>query len=171
MLYDTLVAKYEKLEATTKRLEMTDILAQLLKEVVPDEVEKVIYLTQGKIHPDWTGEPEIGMAEKMVVETIVNASGLSKKEVQALVAEKGDVGLAAEQAIREKRIGKLAGKVLTVGDIYTSLDQISKESGKGSSGRKMDRLVRLMVNTSGSKIPCQDSRGISSSRDRGHDYT
>jgi DNA ligase-1 len=148
MLYDTLVAKYEKLEATTKRLEMTDILAQLLKEVVPDEVEKVIYLTQGKIHPDWTGEPEIGMAEKMVVETIVNASGLSKKEVQALVAEKGDVGLAAEQAIREKRIGKLAGKVLTVGDIYTSLDQISKESGKGSSGRKMDRLVRLMVNSS-----------------------
>lgn len=148
MLYDTLVATYERLEATTKRLEMTDILAELLKEAAPDEVETVIYLTQGKIHPDWTGEPEIGMAEKMVVETVVRASGLNKKEVQALLAEKGDVGLAAEHALRVKRIGRLGGKVLTVGDIYASLDQISKESGKGSSGRKTDRLVRLMVNSS-----------------------
>ena len=87
MLYDTLVTTYEKLEATTKRLEMTDILAALLKEASPDEIELVIYLTQGKIHPDWTGEPEIGMAEKMVVTSIVKATGLSKSEVEAQLAE------------------------------------------------------------------------------------
>ncbi len=148
MLYDALVETYERLEATAKRLEMTDILAELLKQAEPDELEKVIYLTQGKIHPDWTGEPEIGMAEKMVVETIVRASGLNKSEVENLLAERGDVGLVAEEALRGKRLGVLGGMALTVSDVYNSLDQISKEFGKGSTGRKVDRLVRLIVNTS-----------------------
>lgn len=147
MLYETLVDTYVKLESTTKRLEMTDILASLLREAQPDELERVVYLTQGKIHPDWTGEPEIGMAEKMVIETIVRATGLKKAEVETLVAEKGDIGLAAESALEQKRTGMLGGKRLQVEDVYNSLDQISKESGKGSSDRKIRRLVQLMVDT------------------------
>jgi DNA ligase-1 len=71
MLYETLANYYVRLEATTKRLEMTNILIELFKEAQPDEVSEIIYLTQGKIHPDWTGEPEIGMAEKSVVEAII----------------------------------------------------------------------------------------------------
>ena len=147
MLYSTLVETYEKLEATTKRLEMTDILAGLLGDASPDELEMVIYLTQGKIHPDWTGEPEIGMAEKMVVETVSKASGLKKEEVQALLAETGDIGLAAERALEGKRVVRLGGRPLTVFDVYGALDQIAKESGKGSSARKIDKLVKLLVNT------------------------
>ena len=145
MLYSTLVETYERLEATTKRLEMTDILAGLLGEASPDELEMVIYLTQGKIHPDWTGEPEIGMAEKMVVETVSKASELKKEEVQALLAETGDIGLAAERALEGKRLWRLGGRQLTVLDVYGSLDQIAKESGKGSSARKIDKLVNLLV--------------------------
>jgi DNA ligase-1 len=148
MLYSTLVETYEKLESTTKRLEMTDILAGLLREATPEELEMVIYLTQGKIHPDWTGEPEIGMAEKMAVETIARASGLKKEEVQALTAETGDIGLAAERALEGKRVGALGVKPIKVSDVYSSLDQIAKESGKGSSARKINRLVKLLVNTS-----------------------
>ncbi|UCH57471.1 MAG: ATP-dependent DNA ligase [Candidatus Bathyarchaeota archaeon] len=148
MLYSTLVETYERLEATTKRLEMTDILAGLLGAAEPEELEKVIYLTQGKIHPDWTGEPEIGMAERMAVDTIARASGLKKDEVETILAERGDIGLAAEQALNAKRQAMLGGKRFTVSDIYGILDLIAKESGKGSSGRKVDRLVRAMVNVS-----------------------
>jgi DNA ligase-1 len=148
MQYAQLVETYEKLEATTKRLEMTDILAGLLRDAEPEALEKVIYLTQGKIHPDWTGEPEIGMAEKMVIESIVKASGLRKSEVEALIAEKGDIGLTAEEAMSRKRTAMLGGKNLTVSNVYDTLDRIANESGKGSSGRKIDRLVKLMVNTS-----------------------
>jgi len=148
MLYATLVETYESLEATSKRLEMTDLLANLLKTAKPDELEKVIYLTQGKIHPDWTGEPEIGMAERMVIDTIVRASGLKKEDVEATLAEKGDIGLAAESALIGKRQAMLGEKQLTVSDVYVTLDMIAKESGKGSSGRKIDRLVKAMVNVS-----------------------
>jgi len=148
MLFDTLVQTYVRLESTTKRLEMTDILAKLLFAAEPAELENVIYLTQGKIHPDWTGEPEIGMAEKMIVETIARASGLNKNEVESLLSETGDVGLTAEKALESKRQAMLGGHKLNVSDVYNALDQIANESGKGSSGRKIDRLVRLMVNAS-----------------------
>ena len=148
MLYSTLVEHYERLEATAKRLEMTDILAELFKIAEPGDLEQLIYLTQGKIHPDWTGEPEIGMAERMVTETIAKASGLAKAEVEAALAEVGDIGLAAERALEGKRQAMLGGRELTVSDVYDTLDLIAKESGKGSSGRKMGRLVRAMVNAS-----------------------
>jgi len=148
MLYATLAETYERLEATSKRLEMTAILADLLRRAEPEELEKVIYLTQGKIHPDWTGEPEIGIAEKMAIETISRASGLKKDDVGGLMAETGDIGLAAERALQGKRMGKLGGRLLTISDVYNALDQVARESGKGSSGRKIDRLVRLIVNAS-----------------------
>jgi DNA ligase-1 len=148
MLYSTLVDTYESLEATTKRLEMTEILENLFMITEPDELEKVIYLTQGKIHPDWTGEPEIGMAERMVIDTIVKASGLTKSEVETNLTQTGDIGLVAERALKEKKQAMLGGRRMTVNDVYQSLDLIAKESGKGSTGRKVDKLVRVMVNIS-----------------------
>jgi len=148
MLYSTLVEHYERLEATAKRLEMTDILAELFKIAEPDDLEQLIYLTQGKIHPDWTGEPEIGMAEKMVTETIAKASGLAKAKVEATLAEVGDIGLAAERALEGKVQAMLGSRQLTVSDVYDTLDLIAKMSGKGSSSRKMDRLMTAMVDAS-----------------------
>jgi DNA ligase-1 len=148
MLYSTLVETYEKLEATTKRLEMTDILADLLRRADPGEIEKAIYLTQGKIHPDWTGEPEVGMAEKMAIDTIARASGMKKEAVEKLMDQTGDIGLAAEKALQEKRVGKLGGTNLTISEVYNTFDQIAKESGKGSSGRKTDRLVGALADAS-----------------------
>jgi len=144
MLYSTLVEFYARLEATAKRLEMTDILAELFGVAEPDELEHLIYLTQGKIHPDWTGEPEIGMAEKMVVGTISKASGQSKNKVEAILSESGDVGLAAERSLLNIRQAMLGEKPLSVSDVYTTFDQIAYESGKGSSSKKIDRLVRVM---------------------------
>jgi len=147
MQYSALVETYARLEATTKRLEMTDILAELLQSASPDEIEKVMYLTQGKIHPDWTGEPEIGMAEKMVVNAISKASGQPKKSIEKLLVETGDVGHSAEQSLMGNKITMLGSRNLTVSDVYNTLDEISKKSGKGSSTKKIDRLVSLMVNT------------------------
>jgi DNA ligase-1 len=148
MLYSTLAEYYERLESTAKRLEMTDILAELFGIAELDELAHLIYMTQGKIHPDWTGEPEIGMAERMAMETISKASGLKRADVEAVLAERGDIGLVAEDALKGKKQAMLGEKQLTVSDVYRTLDQIAKESGKGSSVKKMDRLVRAMVNVS-----------------------
>lgn len=126
---------------------MTDVLAQLLELATSDEIEKVIYLTQGKIHPDWKGEPEIGMGDKMIQETIIRATGLPRNEMEQLLADKGDIGLVAEEGFNRKKLGSLGKKKITVDDVYTGLDLIARESGEGSVNRKINGLVKLMVNT------------------------
>jgi DNA ligase-1 len=148
MLYDTLVDYYNRLESTTKRLEMTDILADLFKEASADEVEKIVYLTQGKIHPDWKGEPEIGMAEKMVVETLTKVSGLKKAKVEQLVSELGDIGLAAEETLKDKTQGSFFQRSLTVSDVYNGLDKIARREGQGSTKQKIDDLGSLLADSS-----------------------
>jgi len=148
MLFDTLVNTYQKLESTTKRLEMTDILSDLFKEATSEEIDKIIYLTQGKIHPDWKGEPELGMAEKMVIETLIRVTGLKKASVEQLVQELGDIGLAAEEAMSKKKQSGFFTKSLTVADVYNRLDEIARKEGTGSSKQKMDGLGSLLANAS-----------------------
>ena len=148
MLYDTLVKFYARLEETTKRLEMTDILTELFKQSTPEEIDKIVYLTQGKIHPDWTGVPEIGMAEKMAVEAVVKVSGLKKERVESMLRSLGDIGLAAEEAVKDKKQSGLIVKQLTVTDIYEGLDGIARREGKGSAKQKTDGLGGLMADSS-----------------------
>ncbi len=148
MLFDTLVDTYQKLESTTKRLEMTDILAALFEMATSEEIDKIIYLTQGKIHPDWKGEPEIGMAEKMVIETLTRVTGLKKATVEQMVQELGDIGRAAEEAMSKKKQSGFFTRSLSVADVYRGLDDIARREGTGSSKQKMDGLGSLLANAS-----------------------
>ncbi len=69
MNYDVIADAYEKIEATTKRLEMTDLLVDLLKKTPRDVIARVVYLTQGKLYPDFVGV-EMGIAEKLAVKAL-----------------------------------------------------------------------------------------------------
>ena len=74
MLYSEIADTYEKIEATTKRLEMTDLLVDLLKRTPKEIIDKVVYLTQGKIYPDFV-KLEIGVAERLAIKALAHASG------------------------------------------------------------------------------------------------
>ncbi len=55
MDYSVIAEAYEKIEATTKRLEMTDLLVEVLKKTPKEVMAKVVYLTQGKLVPRFHG--------------------------------------------------------------------------------------------------------------------
>ncbi len=142
--YSTLVEAYEMSEAITKHLEMTGILVDLFTETPPEVIDKVIYLTQGKLHPDWMGLPEIGIAEKMAAK-VFTTLGLSSKEFEVVAKETGDIGLAAEKLLKKRPISPLmAFRPLTVEEVYDDLDTIAKQSGSGSTERKIRRLGGLI---------------------------
>jgi DNA ligase-1 len=127
---------------------MTVILAGLFNEATAEEIDKIIYLTQGKIHPDWKGEPEIGMAEKMVIETLTRVTGLKKARVEQRVQELGDIGLVSEEAMSKKKQSGFLTRNLTVSDVFNGLDEIAKREGTGSAKQKMDGLGSLLANAS-----------------------
>jgi DNA ligase-1 len=138
---------YDRIEATTKRLEMTSLLVDLLRSTPREDLDKVIYLTQGRIHPDYLGI-ELGLAEKMVIRVLAHATGLDEDRVEKLWKEKGDLGLVAEQTIGARRQKPLESTPLTVAKVHANLDAIARESGEGSQDRKIRLLSDLLSNAS-----------------------
>jgi DNA ligase-1 len=143
MDYADLVRYYEEIEATTKRLEMTDILVNMLRQVPPDEMRRVILLTQGKVLPDFAG-PELGLAEKLVVKAIAFSTGLPDTEITALWKEKGDMGLVGAEALERMRQTSLFPNPLTVERVYDNLLSIAQAKGAGSQEQKLRLLADLM---------------------------
>ncbi|MCJ7608621.1 DNA ligase, partial [Candidatus Bathyarchaeota archaeon] len=59
--YSIVAETYEKIGATTKRLQMTKNLVELIMVTPRELIGKVAYLTQGKLYPDFMGI-EMGVA-------------------------------------------------------------------------------------------------------------
>ncbi len=145
MQFARVVDAYEKIEATTKRLHMTELLVGLLRETPKEDLDKVVYLTQGRIHPDYEGI-ELGLAEKMVMRVLAHATGMDDARIGRLWKEKGDLGLVAQEAIAARRQKPLESTPLTTAKVYQLLDAIARESGEGSQERKIRLLSDLLGN-------------------------
>lgn len=154
--YERLCDFYERLEATTKRLEMTDILVELLREA-GDDIRPVVYLTRGQLAADFVGL-ELGVADKLVIRGLVAVTGLSDDDVTKCYHKTGDLGDAAFELLSTK--GKrrkqatlfeepaAAAAGLTVKEVFARFHEIANASGAGSQERKMAILQRLLQEAS-----------------------
>jgi len=147
MDYQTIADSYEKIEATTKRLEMTDHLVELLKKTPKDVIARVVYLTQGKLYPDFVGI-EMGVAEKLAVKALIRASGGSESAIQAELQKSGDIGETAEKQLQKRKQSTFFSKKLTVERVYETLDKLAKTSGSGAVDTKMALLSSLLTDAS-----------------------
>lgn len=146
--YAIIADAYERIETTTKRLEMTDLLVELLKKTPKTAIGKVVYLTQGKIYPDFVGL-EIGIAEKLAIKALSRASGTRNVELFKLLAKIGDIGEVTEKVIKTKKQSTLvAPKTLTVERVYEVLDKMAKTLGSGAVDTKMALLAGLLSDAS-----------------------
>lgn len=147
MNYSLVSDAYEKIEATTKRLEMTDLLVNLLKQTPKEELSKIVYLTQGKLYPDFEGS-EIGVAEKLAVKAISRASGRKESELVADLRSSGDIGETAENFLSKKKQVTFGQKTLTVKRVYQTLDKMANTSGSGAVDTKLSLLCGLLTDAS-----------------------
>jgi DNA ligase-1 len=141
--YTVIADAYEKIEATTKRLEMTDLLVDLLKNTPKDVIAKVVYLTQGKIYPDFVGL-EIGVAEKLAIKALSRAAGIRESEIEEDLKKTGDIGETAQGFIAKKKQVTFFQKTLTVQHVYETLDKMAKTTGTGAVDSKMSLLAGLL---------------------------
>ncbi|MBC7131113.1 ATP-dependent DNA ligase, partial [Candidatus Bathyarchaeota archaeon] len=144
LLYSEIADAYEKIEATTKRLEMTDFLVELLKKTPKEIIDKVVYLTQGKLYPDFV-KLEIGVAEKLAIRALARASGRSENEIEEDLKKSGDIGETAQKFIAQKRQMTFFQKPLTVQRVYETLDKMAKASGPGAIDTKISLLAGLLA--------------------------
>jgi DNA ligase-1 len=141
MKFSELVSYFERLEATSKRLEMFDILAELFRHAQAREVDKIIYLSQGQLVPSFQGL-EMGMSEKLLGRALTEGTQHEPKYVSALFRLAGDYGNVAEQLTPERE------GVLKIGEVYDQFLQIAQTTGEGSVEKKIKILQGLFSKAS-----------------------
>ena len=140
MKFSTFAQYLDRMEDTSSRLILINILAELFKKVKEDEVGEVTYLMQGRVAPFYA-PIEMGMADKMVASAISVAYGMDKTEVLKKNSKMGDLGLVALSLSASKE-GK--NDQLSVVDVFDKLLAIAKTNGEGSVERKTAQFSSLL---------------------------
>ncbi len=138
---------FAELESTSGRLDMTSILAEFFKGLEPSDLRNIIYLSQGRLHPDFN-PLEFGMADRQVLRAISTASGESDEKVEALWTKEGDPGIVAELLMKSKKQTTLFAKQLTLDEVVKVLSTIETTTGKGSQDQKRKHFSGLLSDAS-----------------------
>ena len=100
MQYLKLTEYYQQLEKTSKRLEKTYIVSELLKSIKTlEEAEALIHLLRGSVFPSWD-ERKIGISEKLIIKSLAKSAGNTPEKVEKLWAKKGDLGEIAQELFK-----------------------------------------------------------------------
>jgi len=130
-----------QLEETSSRLRITEILANLLKKAQSEEVDKICYLSLGRLAPFYAGI-EFNLAEKLMVKVLARAFMISEEEVKKQYKKVGDLGEVGYRLKIESR--KRQAGDLKVNEVYKKLLDLAQEGGQGSVERKINQMAELL---------------------------
>ena len=136
MKFSYVAQLFDKIEKISGRLEITKILAELLKQASAVEAKTICYLSLGKLNPPYIGT-QFQVAEKNFYKVIANLLSMDEPEVKQLVKRHGDVGSVLESGAWQQ-IGDL-----TVEQLYKHLQTIEHISGIGAQEGKINALYEL----------------------------
>ena len=143
MEFSIIAEIFERMEDTTKRIELTNLLVELLKKTPKKIIPNAVYLLQGIIRPNFEGV-ELGVAEKLAIRAISKSSGLSIKKIEEDYKKCGDLGLTASNILKLKTQTTFTAEKITLERIYETLFRIAKLGGKGSQDLKMKYISSLL---------------------------
>jgi len=143
MEYRVIAETFAKMESTTKRLDLIDLLTSLFKATPPQLLDKVVYLTQGKLYPDYMGV-EIGVADKLALKALAQFYGVPSKQLELHLQQTGDIGSTAYEAAGKRRQATLFPQALTVEHVYDVLDRMARATGQGTVDTKLTLLGSLL---------------------------
>ncbi|MCL4363967.1 ATP-dependent DNA ligase [Patescibacteria group bacterium] len=141
MKFSELAIYFDKISKNSSRLEITRILAELFNKLTPDEIEKVVYLLQGRVRPAYE-KIEFGMAEKMIVKAAVSSLNIDKAYFDKEFKKIGDLGEAVE--FFKKQYSSFEEKDLGVVEVYEVFYRLATSSGTGSQEAKISLLSQLI---------------------------
>lgn len=137
MKFSHVAQAFEAIEQVSSRLEITRLLADLLKQASPQEASIIVNLSLGQLHPPYIGT-QFNLAEKSLVPVVAHLRHLTQKEVQELMRSQGDLGSVIADGSWH------ATEELTVLQVYHVLQEIEKISGTGSVDEKAVLLQNLL---------------------------
>lgn len=141
MKFSEFAGYLEEIEKTSSRLQITHLLAELFRKLSAHEMDKSLYLMQGRVAPLYEAV-EFGIAEKMVARSAVLAMNLEKKYFDDYFKKIGDIGQAVEHF--KKQYSSFEAKDLSILEVFDDLRKITVQSGSGSQEAKINILAHLI---------------------------
>ena len=81
MTFKKLSFYFQELEKTSSRLAMMEILSRLFTEAKVEEIDKICYLSLGKLGPKYESE-KFQLADKLIIRTLAQAFGVDESIVK-----------------------------------------------------------------------------------------
>jgi DNA ligase 1 len=134
------------MEKTSSRISLTNSLVELFKKTPPELIDKVVYLIQGKLAPDYESL-DLGLAEKMAIRAIAYSSGSPVSLVEKAYKDTGDIGDATGHIMKSKNQTTLTSEIMTVERVFSTLEKIAKTTGSGSQESKLRLLSSILNDT------------------------
>jgi len=137
----------EKLEATKKRLQMTELVADFLKRLSDDEVEPATSMILGRSFPKWDQRVlEVSWATLSGI--IKRLTNIDWKDFRDAFNQTGDIGGATrivfENVGKIQKQATLFEKPLTILEVRHILETIAETTGYGSREKK-ERLLETLL--------------------------
>jgi DNA ligase 1 len=141
--FSELVQYFLKLEGTSGRNALVEILAELFMRTPTEDVPPTAYLLQGRLAPYF--EPiEIGLGNNYVADAIARAFGSDRATVLERFDRLGDIGDAAAGIAVESGSSPAPTRAPQVREIFDTLLEIARTTGAGSVGAKIGSFASLL---------------------------
>ncbi|XP_054444495.1 DNA ligase 1 [Pteronotus mesoamericanus] len=144
--YLAVARTFEKIEEVSARLRIVEMLSNLLRSAValsPPDLLPILYLSLNCLGPPQQGL-ELGVGDGVLLKAVAQATGRQLESVRAEAAEKGDVGLVAENSRSTQRL-MLPPPALTASGVFAKFRDIARLTGSASTTKKMDIIKGLFV--------------------------
>ncbi|MEM0304848.1 MAG: ATP-dependent DNA ligase [Saccharolobus sp.] len=152
MEFKVIAEYFDKLEKISSRLQLTALLADLFSKTDKSVIDKVVYLIQGKLWPDFLGYPELGIGEKFLIKAIAIATSTDDNSVENMFKSIGDLGEVARRLKSKSQTAGILGflgssntEKLLVDEVYSTLSKIALLVGEGSRDLKIRLLAGLLA--------------------------
>src|SRR5215203_1062610 len=141
--FSELVQYFRRLEGTSGRNALVEILAELFAKTPTEDVPPTAYLLQGRLAPFF--EPvEIGLGNNYVADAIARAFGSDRAGVLERFDRLGDIGEAAAEIAVESGSSAAPESAPAVREIFERLLGIARTTGAGSIGAKVEAFASLL---------------------------
>jgi len=146
MDYIKLTDYYQQLEKTSKRLEKTYIISQLLKEAKKESnPEYILNLIRGNVFPAWE-QRKIGVSDKIIIKALDTSTGISHDKIEKMFAKIGDLGDVAQEIIKNKKQTTLgSNRKLTCELVHRKIRDLAELEGEGTVNKKVGLMSELLT--------------------------
>ncbi|XP_029142252.1 DNA ligase 1-like [Protobothrops mucrosquamatus] len=144
--YMAVARTFEYIEEESARLKIIETLSNLFRSAIvlsPQDLLPCVYLCLNRLGPAYEGL-ELGIGKTILMKALAQATGRQLDQIKAEAAEKGDLGLVAENS-RTTQGTVFASPKLGAAAGFGKLQAIGHMAGSSSMNKKIDIIKSLFV--------------------------